>query len=128
MTDMIQLFAIIHLTTIGASHLVAHQAWARFFMDLAARGTSGVILVGFLSLGFGSVVASFHPVWSGLPLMLTLFGWGQVVKGFVYLCLPGRALRRLQSVSVEDSGVFRFPGVAMLLLAAALVVHRITGA
>lgn len=113
----VQLFAVIHLATLGLSHIVAHQAWAELFVLLRSRGRAGVLLVAFLSLGFGSVIAAFHSVWSGLPLILTLFGWAQVAKGLLYLTFPAVGLMSLERVSIKRSGQFIIPGVAFLLLA-----------
>ncbi len=116
----VQVFAIIHLTTMGISHIVAHRAWAEFFIALRERGHAGVIVVAFISLGFGSIIAAFHPVWSGIPLILTLLGWTQVLKGFIYLCFPAFGLRKLGMVSVERSKMFAVPGVALLVVAGLL--------
>jgi hypothetical protein len=117
----VEIFAVIHLTTMGLSHIVAHRAWAEFFILLRDKGQPGVFAVGFLSLGFGSIIAAFHPVWSGVPLVLTLFGWAQVMKGLLYLCIPSYGLNRLALVSLDRSRMFMIPGVALLLLAALIL-------
>ncbi|MBT8405303.1 MAG: hypothetical protein KJP18_15675 [Gemmatimonadetes bacterium] len=118
---MVQIFAVIHLTTVGLSHIAAHRAWAEFFVLLREKGEAGVFVVAFLSLGFGSVVAAFHPVWSGLPLVLTLFGWTQVLKGLLYLCVPSYGLKKLGLVTLERSRMFIAPGVFMLALAGLVI-------
>lgn len=119
----VQIFAIIHLTTIGLSHIVAHRAWAEFFILLKNRGHAGVFVVAFMSLGFGSMVAAFHPVWSGIPLVLTLLGWAQVLKGLLYFCLPAVGLRGLERVSMKRSRMFMAPGFAFVALASLLLYH-----
>jgi hypothetical protein len=119
----VQVFAIIHLATMGASHILAHRAWAEFFIALREKGEAGVLVVGFLSLGFGSIVAAFHPVWAGVPLVLTLIGWAQVLKGLIYMSAPGFGLRQLGRVSVERSRMFVVPGVILLGLAGLLLLH-----
>jgi hypothetical protein len=117
----VEIFAVIHFATMGLSHIVAHRAWAEFFILLREKGHPGVFAVGFLSLGFGSIVAAFHPVWSGIPLVLTLLGWAHVLKGLVYLCVPSIGLKKLGVVSLERSRMFMIPGVALLLLAALIL-------
>ena len=121
----VQIFAIIHLTTIGLSHIVAHRTWAEFFVQLRSKGKPGVFVVAFMSLGFGSIVAAFHPVWSGIPLVLTLLGWAQVLKGLLYFCLPGFGLRRLELVSMERSRMFMAPGFAFVAFAGLLLYHLV---
>lgn len=116
----VEIFAIIHLTTMGLSHIVAHRAWAEFFTLLRERGRPGVFVVGMLSLGFGSIIAAFHWVWSGLPLILTVLGWLQVLKGLLYLCVPSYGLKKLGIVSIERSRMFIVPGIGLLAIAALL--------
>jgi hypothetical protein len=117
----VRIFAIIHLTTMGLSHILAHRGWAEFFILLRGKGHAGVFVVGFLSLGFGSIIAAFHPVWSGLPLVLTLLGWSQVLKGLLYFSFPAWALGKLDRVSLERSRMFIAPGAGLLLVAALML-------
>lgn len=119
----VQIFAIIHFSVIGVSHIVAHRAWAEYFILLRDKGHAGVFVVAFMSLGFGSIVAAFHWVWSGIPLILTLLGWAQVVKGMLYFSRPAFGLRKLQSVSLERSKIFAVPGVAFVGVAGLLLYH-----
>ena len=76
-----------------------------------------------MSLGFGSIIAAFHNVWSGIPAALTVIGWAQVVKALIYFCFPRFGLRRLEMVSVERARVFAF-----VILAGLLIYHlAVTG-
>ena len=75
---------------------------------------------GFLALGFGSLVVAFHNVWTGLPVVLTIFGWAQVLKGFVSFVAPRIALRGLSRVSLERAWHFRAGGIFALCLSAVL--------
>ena len=123
----VQLFAIIHLTTMGLSHSLAHRGWAEFFILLREKGTPGVFVVGFLSLGFGSVIAAFHPVWSGPAIVLTLLGWAQVLKGLLYFCFPAYGLRKLELVTIERSRMFMIPGIGLLVISAFLLWITLVG-
>jgi len=114
----VEVFAIIHLTTMGLSHVFAHRAWAEFFVLLREKGEPGVLVAAFLSLGFGSIVVAFHPVWSGIPLVLTIYGWSQVLKGLIYFTFPSFGLRKLGIVSIERSRMLVIPGAGLLVLAA----------
>jgi hypothetical protein len=75
---------------------------------------------GFLSLGFGAFIVAFHNVWTGIPVILTVFGWLQVLKGFVCFVAPQKAGRSLARVSEDRMWEFQVGGVIMLLLAVAL--------
>ena len=95
-------------------------------MPLLERGHAGVFVTAFLSLWFGSIVVAFHNVWTGIPIVLTLIGWGQVIKAFIYFVFPSVGLRKLQMPSHERAHQFIYPGVLFLGLAGLLGYHLIT--
>ena len=80
---------------IGLSHALQPRAWVDFFIRLAELGRTGVLLNGLLSLAFGAFVATFHNVWRGLPVVLTLVGWAAVLKGLLFLVAPDVGMRSL---------------------------------
>ena len=113
-----QLFAAICFLVIGVSHLVQARGWVAFYQALAARGTPGVFLEGFLCLNVGAFIAAFHNVWSWPAIGLTLIGWAQVVKGMVRFIAPAMALRTMQRITPERAWTFQVGGVVSLLLSA----------
>lgn len=125
MEKAVEVFAVVHFLTIGLSHIFQPRVWARFFILLREKGNPGVFFVAYLSLGFGSIVVSFHNVWSGLPVALTVMGWAQVLKGLVYFVAPGVGLRKLGWVTEERAGKFVLPGVAFVALALLLVYQLV---
>jgi len=122
MERAVVVFAVIQMVVIGLSHIARPHAWVRFFDRLREHGEAGVFLFAFLTLWFGSIIVAFHNVWSGIPILLTIFGWGQVVKGLIYFILPEFALRRFAFVRPERAWVFRFGGV-FLVAAGALLAY-----
>ena len=128
MEAAIQVFALVNLAVIGVSHIVQPRAWVVFFEWLRGKGEAGVFATAFLSLGFGSIIVAFHNVWSGLPMVLTLLGWAQILKAFVYFTWPSYGLRKLQTVSEERANLFVFAGIALVAVAALLLVHRLAQA
>ena len=113
----VQLFAAINFLVIGLSHIFAPRAWAEFFALLRQKGEPGVFAAAFLSLVFGSLVAAFHNVWSGLPVVLTVVGWGQVIKALIYFAFPAFGLRRIGMASPERAQMFVYGGFFSLALA-----------
>jgi uncharacterized membrane protein len=116
MEQAIQVFAAISFLVIGLSHLGQPQAWVAFYQALAARGTSGVFLEGFLLLNFGAIIVAFHNVWQGPALVLTLVGWAQVLKGLGRFVAPQIGLRVIQRITPERAWHFQVGGVFALLL------------
>ena len=113
--------AIICFFIIGVSHIVQPRVWVRFFMDLHSKGEVGSFLNALLHFPLGVLIVSFHNVWHGLPIVLTLIGWGLVLKSFIYFVFPQRGLKMLARVTMEKSwesvvaGVFSI-GISGLLM------------
>lgn len=122
----IQLFAAINFLAMGLSHILQHEAWKTFFTTLHDRGVTGNFLNAMLALGMGSLIVAFHNVWSGVPLLLTVYGWASVAKGTLYLILPQAGQRSLEQVTRKDSRLFIVPGVVLVALGAALLYGVVT--
>jgi len=114
MERSIQIFAAVNFIVIGLSHILQARVWADFFIQLRAKGRAGVFANGMLSLLVGSIIVSFHNVWTGLPMVLTIVGWGQVVKGLLSLTVPGIGERTLARISMERSWEFAAAGTLLL--------------
>ena len=116
MEQAIQVFAAVSFLVIGLSHLGQPNSWVAFYQALAARGTSGVFMEGFLLLNFGAIIVAFHNVWHGPALLLTLIGWAQVLKGLGRFVAPQVGLRVMQRVTPERAWHFQVGGVVGLLV------------
>ena len=114
--------AILCFFVTGVSHIVQPRAWARFFMTLHNKGDVGSFINALLHFPLGVFIVSFHNVWSGLPIVLTLIGWGLVLKGFIYLVLPGLGLKSLGRVSLQKSWEFVVAGVFSIGISGLLIV------
>lgn len=123
MERAVQIFAVVHLTVIGLSHIFAGRAWSQFFLWLRTKEEAGVLVVGAMSLWFGSIIVAFHGVWTGIPLVLTLLGWAQVLKALIYLTFPRYGLKRLQWAPIERHHIFKYPGFILLGLSGLLGYH-----
>lgn len=120
MERSIQVFATIHLLLMGLSHVLHSEAWAEFFLLLKRQGRAGAFVHGFITLAFGSVIVVFHPVWHGIPLLLTLLGWAYMLKATIVFLLPHLGERSLSFVRAERPRLFVVPG--MLLTSVGLVL------
>jgi uncharacterized protein YjeT (DUF2065 family) len=103
--------AIICFFIIGVSHIVQPRVWAQFFIEMRSKGEVGSFLNALLHFPLGVLIVSFHDVWRGLPVVLTLIGWGLVLKGLIYFIYPQHGVRMLGRVSAERSWEFRVAGV-----------------
>ena len=64
-----------------------------------------LLIVGLISLGIGLAIVVGHNVWSGgvLPILITLFGWSQLLRGLALLLLPAETqVAFFQVIRLED--------------------------
>lgn len=127
MENAVEIFALVHFSVIGLSHVFAPRGWVAFFVWLRGKGEAGVFVVGSLSLWFGSIIVAFHNVWSGWPTLLTVLGWAQVLKGALYLIFPQVGLRLLGRVAEEKSREFVIAGGVLLAAVGAIVAGKFFG-
>ena len=114
MNQAVELFVAINCLVVGLSHVLQPGAWVTFFVWLRDKGSSGVFVNGLLSLSFGALIAAFHNVWHGLPAVITVLGWLQILKGALSLIAPQIALRSMARVRPDRAHEFRIAGAVLI--------------
>lgn len=120
MERSVEVFAIILFGVLGLSHILQPKAWAEFFILLRGKGEPGAFVDGLVNLPLAGVIIGFHNIWSGIPLVLTLVGWGLLIKSLIRFCAPKLGLRMMARVSVERSWEFQVAGAGLVVLAGLL--------
>lgn len=121
MESAILKLAIICFFVTGLSHVVRPKVWAQLFILMHRKGEAGSFLNALLHFPLGVLIVSFHNVWHGLPLVLTLMGWGLVLKSLIYFVFPGHAARMLGRVSLERAWEFTVAGIFSIGLSGLLM-------
>ena len=111
METAVEKLAAICILVTGLSHIIQPRVWAEFFIMLREKGKVGSILCGLLHFPLGVIIVAFHNVWHGLPIVVTIMGWGFLLKSVLYLVYPKHGMRMLARVSVERSWEFVVAGV-----------------
>ncbi len=83
-------------------------------------GRPGAFLNGMLSLLMGSLIVSFHNVWTGLPVILTVLGWSFVLKAAIVFIRPDWGLRSMARIQPENSRLLIVPGLILVAVAGVL--------
>jgi hypothetical protein len=112
----IELLSAMCFLVIGLSHIVQGRAWFDFFQGLRSQGRPGVFVYGFICLSYGSLVVAFHNVWTWPALVLTVLGWGQVIKGLRCFVVPQFTLRLLERASPGRAWEFQAAGAGLLAI------------
>lgn len=105
---------------LGLSHMLQPRAWIRFFVLLHSKGEAGIFFNAFLHLIPGILIVSFHNIWSGIPVVLTVIGWGYVIKSSIYFVAPQLGVRALGTINDNSGKKFIVAGVMLLVLSALL--------
>jgi uncharacterized protein YjeT (DUF2065 family) len=101
----------------GLSHIIQPRVWVRFFIMLHEKGEIGSFLNALIHFPLGAFIVAFHNVWHGIPLIVTLIGWGLVFKSTIYFLFPGHGVKMLGTISEKRSWHFVVAGVFSVLLA-----------
>ena len=111
---------------IGLSHIVQPRAWAELFIQWREKGKPGVFYTALLHFTFGAIIVAFHNVWRGIPIIVTLLGWGWTVKGFLYLVYPAHGMRMLKRVSVDRAWEFALAGAVLVAFGTVITYSLVT--
>jgi uncharacterized protein YjeT (DUF2065 family) len=111
MEDSVEKLVALGFLVTGLSHILQPRVCAEFFIGLREKGEVGSFLNGLLHFQLGAIIVSFHNVWHGWPLLVTLIGWALVIKSLVYLTYPKHGVKMLSRISVERSWEFVVAGV-----------------
>jgi uncharacterized protein YjeT (DUF2065 family) len=122
MTESIAIFASINFTVVGLSHICQVQAWRDFFQKLHSMGEAGAFANGMITLFMGSLIVSFHNVWTGVPVILTLIGWGYILKSTAIFVYPQWNLRSMKNVENKPKLKLRIAGTALLGVALTILL------
>ena len=122
----IQKIAIISFFVIGLSHIFQPRVWAQFFIDLRSKGEIGSFINAFIHFPLDAMVVAFHNVWQGIPMILTIMGYGWVLKSFIYFVLPSFGLKSMSRVSLERSSEFIIAGVVLIIIGGLLLFSLIS--
>jgi len=121
MEEAIEKLAVISFFLIGVSHIFQPKVWVNFFIDIREKGEVGAFINAFIHFPLGALIVAFHNVWHGIPMILTLMGYGLLLKGFINFVFPKFGLKTLEQVSPEKSWGFVVAGffsvgIALLFL------------
>lgn len=121
-TENIRIYCIISFLIIGISHIIQPKAWIAFFKLLIRQHHAGAFINGFISLPMAALIISFHNIWTGIPVLLTIIGWATLLKATIAFCFPELSLRSMKRVERNNVNEFRVGGILFLIVAAVLSV------
>lgn len=112
---------------LGLSQVYATEWWQSYYRLLGSLGQGGVRLNGLVSLAIGGPIVILHNIWTGPPLLLTLFGWLLLLESAMCLFVPGVGLSSLSDIEDDSRAkIIRATGVALIVAGGVLSAHILT--
>ena len=82
-----KIFAAIYLAA-GLSILINPKFYPKIIDDML-KNVAVIYLYGFLAVVFGMFMVTYHNLWvKNWVVVITLFGWAALLKGFMILVFP----------------------------------------
>lgn len=97
----------------------------QIFIEIREKGEVGAFINGFIHFPIGALIVAFHNVWQGIPMSLTIMGYGWVIKGLINFVFPKFAMKSLMRVSPEKSLGFVIAGIMLVGIACLLLYSLI---
>jgi hypothetical protein len=116
METSVEKLVAINFLVIGLSHRLQPRVWMQFFIMLREKGEVGSFLNGFVHFPLGAFIVAFHNVWHGIPMIVTIAGWGLLFKSTLYFTWPKHGVRMLGTIKMERSWHFAVAGVGSIAL------------
>ena len=76
-----------------------------------------LLIVGLIALGIGLAIVVGHNVWSGgpTPILITLFGWSQLLRGLALLLLPAETQVAFFQVMRLEDFFYIYAGIPLVI-------------
>jgi len=113
-----QLYAVAFLA-IGLGFFIAPKYYAKAYTEMM-KDPSLFLVWGIFALLAGFLIVTRHNVWHGGPILVTIFGWIALIKGFSLIVLP-------QHFPIGFKGWFKSAALMRLWGAFAIILALILG-
>ena len=115
MAHPLQAAVSVAFVIVGLSHILCGPRWQAFFEPLF-KNPGGPFVIAMFTLPVGLLIVFTHNHWAwDLGVIVTVYGWGSLLKGTIYFVFPGLPLK-LISERVRSSRHFAMAGGILLLL------------
>ena len=76
-----------------------------------------LLIIGLIALGIGLAIVIGHNVWSGglFPIVVTLFGWSQLLRGLALLFLPAETQVAFFQVMRLEDYFYIYAGIPLVI-------------
>lgn len=113
----------LYLIVIGLAGLFAPQRW-RALLEELERSPALVMIAGVVAFAIGAALVLVHSILTDpLAIIVTVIGWGALIKGALLIAVPGPLMR----LGRAATSVTRIWSIAALVLGILLGLAGLTG-
>lgn len=119
---LVRQMLIVPCAVFGVSHVVQPKMWRDYFTRLHSKGHPALVTRTFaLELWPAALLVSFHQVWSGPEVVVTIYGNLLMMKIAISMLEPSIGMRSLAMADDKGDMGFRLAGIVLCAMAALCV-------
>jgi uncharacterized membrane protein HdeD (DUF308 family) len=101
----------VYLIIMALAVMVNKERYKAAYKELK-RDTMEVHLMGMIILIFGLLIVSVHNIWTSWPILITVIGWGMLLKGMLALIAPNLLLKFGKDMGIPETiNLYGFAGI-----------------
>lgn len=105
------------------SYMLHPGLWHMWLSRIEQDGRLSSLRIGGLNLMIGSFIVAFHPIWTGIPVILSVIGAIALAKGIIYLLFPQWLPAKLSYVVQRPGSLLRITGLFLAIFGFLLLDH-----
>jgi uncharacterized protein YjeT (DUF2065 family) len=118
---LVERFVATLLLVTAASHIVQPGMWCDWFVKLARARVAAPVIVLY-TLPTGLAVVFLHNDWTPhINTIVTVFGWGQAIKGTLYALVPSVAQKMCEAQEGREANM-RIAGAIFMVIGVPLAI------
>lgn len=86
-----RILAIIYLS-VGIG-LLSNKKWFKEVIDDMSKSPGLNYVTGFVIVVLTALVVHYHNIWSGWPIIITIFAWIGLIKGITFIICPSHLFK-----------------------------------
>lgn len=120
MEQLIEVIMVIFLLPLGMSMAVRPQYWVEWLQTIYNTGISAVLTLAMVYLFFGAFIITFHWVWEGFPIVVTIFALIVILRSIMMLFFPEFDLKLINIFKPQLKTLTSISGFFIVIIAVLL--------
>lgn len=124
MEQLIQVIIVITFFTMGISMALRPKLWKDWVSNIERNGVCAVLSLGLINLLLGAIIVTFHWVWEGFAMIVTIIGIIMLCRSFVMLLVPSFVLKMIKYITPQLNILISILGFFAVIISV-LLLHEL---